>query len=338
MSETVVEFMQKSAKKYPCGRLAHDARKKLVKAFTSKDEHRQVQDSAMFEAIIDDVMKTKKGRETMVALSKLGYSFAFERAVQKGKGKFGGFCDPEQKKIVINPDSDYEYMLRVAVHEGRHAIQYSLDNPKAPGYQEMQVASALRKRRAIEADAVAHEMAFVYECKDILPDVYQKTKEKNLPMLAAFEKEMENSGNERKAMQAAFAAWYECDSYRTFYDQEHKKDVAGLCGMVKRNGKTDAFSQEYPVEDVVKMCCYKGQPYMTAKFLNTGLAFSIPPEDKAEISAIMQDYAAAVPGAEADASVMTMHDRKPVVSPAPVKRKNQAKAAAIAATLGHKGR
>ena len=41
----------------------------------------------MFEAIIDDVMKTKKGRETMVALSKLGYSFAFERAVQKGKGK-----------------------------------------------------------------------------------------------------------------------------------------------------------------------------------------------------------------------------------------------------------
>ena len=332
MSETFAEFMGKSAKKYPCGRLAHQARKKLVKAFTPQDEHRQMQESAKFEAIIDDVMKTPKGRETMIALSKLGYSFAFET------GDFGGFCSPEQKKIVINPESDYDYMLRVAVHEGRHAIQYSLDDPNAPDYQNMQVASALRKRRAIEADAVAHEMAFVHECRDVLPSVYEKAKEQNLPMLAAFETEMESSGSERKAMQASFTAWYECDRYRAFYDKEHKKGVRQLCDMAKRSGKTDAFSQECPAEDVVKMCRYKGQPYMTAKFLNTGMAYSVSPQDKAEISAMMQDYAATVPEAKADVSVTTMRDREPPAEPAPVKRKNKTKAAILAAALGRNGR
>ena len=55
------------------------------------------------------------------------------------------------------------------------------------------------------------------------------------------------------------------------YDKEHKEGVRQLCDMAKRDGKTDAFSKECPAEDVVKMCCYKGQPYMTAKFLNTGM-------------------------------------------------------------------
>ena len=88
-----------------------------MKAFTASEEKDADRESTLFEGIVDSVMKTKKGRETLTSLSKLGYSFAFE------KGNFGGFCAPEQKKIVINPSFGFEYMLQTAVHEGRHAIQ-----------------------------------------------------------------------------------------------------------------------------------------------------------------------------------------------------------------------
>ena len=116
MAETVAGFTQKSYKKYACGRAAQKAKKVLTKAFTASDAKNAVKEEILFEEIIDSVMKTKKGRETLTTLSKLGYSFAFE------KGNFGGFCAPNQKKVVINPSFGFEYMLQTAVHEGRHAI------------------------------------------------------------------------------------------------------------------------------------------------------------------------------------------------------------------------
>ena len=304
MSETVAEFMEKPVKKYACGRKAKEAKKSLIKAFTASEEKRRPQESALFTEIISSVMKTKKGRETMTTLSKLGYSFAFE------SGEFGGFCDAENKKIVINPSSNFEYMLQTVVHEGRHAIQNSLEKPDAPHYALTQVASMLRCRRAIEADAVAHEMAFVYECKDVLPKVYQDAKEQNLPMFRAFVGEMEKSGDERKAMQASFAAWYECDYYRDYYDKYYKKGIIDNCEWGKNNKQGNLFSKEYSAEDVMKMCRYKGQTYMKPEFLNKGLAFSIPAEDKKVISVALQSYADAV-GEKPDTSVSAMRSRLP---------------------------
>ena len=57
------------------------------------------------------------------------------------------------------------------------------------------------------------------------------------------------------------------------------------------------------------MCCYKGEPYISADFLNSGKPFSITPEDKKEIVAMVQDYADSVPKAKADKSVLSMPDR-----------------------------
>ena len=79
MSKTVAEFMEKPVKKYACGRNAKETKKTLVKAFTASKKGDAVKESILFEDIIDSVMKTKKGRETMTTLSELGYSFAFEQ-------------------------------------------------------------------------------------------------------------------------------------------------------------------------------------------------------------------------------------------------------------------
>ena len=299
MSKTFAEFMEKPAKKYACGRSAKDAKKTLVKAFTASKNGDAVRESILFEDIVDSVMKTKKGRETMTALSGLGYSFAFE------EGNFGGFCDTEHKKIVINPRFQFTYMLQTAVHEGTHAIQASLKNPNE---DVMQAASYLRYCRAIEADAVAHEMAFVHECKDVLPAVYKSAQKKGLPMFTAYEAEMEKSGKEKKAMQASFAAWYECDGYRRYYDDYHKENIVDGCKDGIKKKRKNLYSKEYPAEEVLKSCRYNGEIYMTPEFLNKGQAFSITAGDKKAIAAALKRYADAV-GAKADTSLSTMRER-----------------------------
>ncbi|MBR1778448.1 MAG: hypothetical protein IJ752_07715 [Alphaproteobacteria bacterium] len=331
MSGTVEEFMQGSVERYHCGREAQKAKKTLTQAFTASGEQSAAEEAALFEKIIDTVMLTPKGRETMTTLSELGYSFVFE------KGNFGGLCSPDQKKIVVNPSFGFEYMLQTAVHEGRHAIQASLENPDRPNYENTQVASVLRKQRAIEADAVAHEMAFVYECKDILPKVYEEAKRQNLPMFQAYVGEMEKSHDEQKAMQASFAAWYDCDYYRDYYDKWHKDGVKQICEYGIQAKNADCFRDEYPVEDVLRMCCYKGKPYMTAEFLNTGRPFSVTSQDKREISAMIRDYVSAVPGAKPDRSVMTMRTRALTGELLPV-QKDTAQTAALSSVLKQRGR
>ena len=332
MSETVAEFTQKSYKKYACGRAAQKAKKVLMKAFTASEEKDAVREGTLFEAIVDSVMKTKKGRETLTSLSKLGYSFAFE------KGNFGGFCAPEQKRIVINPSFGFEYMLQTAVHEGRHAIQYSLESENRPNYEHTQIASSLRMHRAIEADAVAHEMAFVYECKDVMPNVYEKARESDLPMFHAYVGEMEKSRDERKAMQACFKAWYECDYYRDYYDKWHKDGFKQVCDYGKQQKDPNLFSMEYPVDDVLKLCRYKGKPYMTADDLNSGRPFSVKRTDRDEISAMIKDYAAAVSGAHVDRSVETMRLRDEKGNLTASRGKSDGQQAVISAVLNQKGR
>ncbi len=332
MFETTSEFLQKSYKRYANGRSAQQAKKTLANAFKASSEKDAAREKMLFEGILDSVMKTPEGRRTLMTLSQFGYSFAFE------KGNFGGFCDSTNKKIVINPSFSLEYMLQTAVHEGRHAIQFSLENPNAPSYEKMQVASLLRQRRAIEADAVAHEMAFVYQCKNVLPKVYESAKEQGLPMFHAYVNEMDKSHDERKAMQACFKAWYECDYYRNYYDKWHKDGVGHVCEYAKKAKNPDCFSKEYPVEDVLRMCCYKGKPYMSADFLNSGKPFSITPEDKKEIVFMLQDYADSVAGAKMDKSVLHMAERNKngeLIKPASLQEKP---ISFISTRLSQKGR
>ena len=330
MSETVDEFMQKPVKTYHCGKDAQRVKKTLTQAFVASSENKATEEKASFEKIIDAVMKTKEGRSTLKALADLGYTYAFER------GKFGGFCNSIEKKIVINPALSFEYNVQTAVHEGRHAIQASLKSENVPLSCIMQTASYLRYSRAIEADASAHEAAFAYECKDILPEVYQEAKKRNAPMFKAYVDEMEKSGNGRKAMQASFAAWYEYDYYRDFYDNDHKNMIKAVCDWGKKHKYGDFFREEYSGSDALKLCVYRGKPYMTEEFLNTGKAFSISQKDKKDIAKMIKDYVKAVPEAKMDMSVLKMRERTASGELLPVQ--NDTAKIALAAKLKAQGR
>ena len=292
--------MEKPTQKFACGRDAQETVGTLQKAFVASSKRKENKEKEVFAAILEPVMKTARGRETMETLADLGYKFRFEN------GNFGGMCCSSEKTILLNPNYDSNYIAHVLVHEGRHAIQYSRTPENAPELEETKVADMFRMRQAIEADACAHQAAFVYECKTVAPKVYSEYKAGGFPMLTAYEKEMEKSGDEKKAMQKSFESWYDYKAFRQYYDSYHKNIVGQLVDVGKKEKDPTFFSKEYPVKDVVNMCVYQGKPYMTAEFLNSDKAYSVPKKDAKEIRAALTDYAKSVAGAKLDTSIDAM--------------------------------
>ena len=303
---TLSDLMRTFFKKYACGYQARKDEKTkstLKRAFASSSAAKREDEEKLFGEAIDNIMKTPTGRETMTALSKLGYSFHFDSARD-----CAGFCMAEKKKIVINPTCGFAYMLETIVHEGTHAIQKSYEKKNAPDYLDSKAADMIRCRRAIEADAVAHETAFVYECKDVLPAVYKRAEKSNTPMFEAYVGEMEHSGDKLKAMRASFAAWYEYGYFLDGYDKNYKRDIRRYCEWGKKENYDLCFTKDYPAKDVLKMCRHNGKPYVPEFIINGGLAYSLTDGDKKEISAMVSDYAKKV-GSKADDSVLSMNSR-----------------------------
>ena len=300
MSDTVKEFMEKPTQKFACGRDVRETTGTLQKAFVASSKRKAGKEKEAFAAILEPVMKTARGRETMETLADLGYKFKFEA------GNFGGRCNADSKTIFLNPSYGRDFLAHVLVHEGRHGIQASLQSANAPVYYETKAADFFRMRQAIEADACAHQSAFVYECKTVAPDVYNQFKQAGYPMLTAYENEMEKSGDEKKAMQASFESWYDYKAFRQYYDNYHKSIVGQLAQCGKDEKDPTFFSKDYPAKDVVNMCVYQGKPYMSAAFLNSDKAFSVPKKDAKEIRAALADYAKGVPGAKLDTSIDAM--------------------------------
>ena len=329
MSGSVAEFMEKDVQKYACGEKARQAKKVLTAAFTASDSKKQKEESAEFERLIDGVMKTDKGRDTLTELSELGYTFAFE------KGEFGGFCEPASKKIVVNPTFGDAYAMQTIVHEGQHAIQSAHEPENTPNTEQMTIASLLRRERAMEADACAHESAFIWQCRDVLPEVYANAEENNMPMFRAFVAEMDKSGDEKKAMQASFQAWYGYDYFRDFYDDAHRDEIAFYAGKGMKSGRKDLFCKNIPAKDVADACLYKGKPYVSVDMLMTDQAFSVLKKDKAGYMKIAADYAKVV-GVKADESVWAMAERdKTGKITRPAQRKTNA--AVVSAALRENG-
>ncbi len=300
MSKSIADFMDASVKSYACGRDAQETMGTLQKAFVASSKRKAGKEKEIFAAILEPVMKTARGRETMESLADLGYKFKFE------VGNFGGRCNADSKTVFLNPNYDNAFLSHVLVHEGRHGIQASLQSANAPVYYETKTADFFRMRQAIEADACAHQSAFVYECKETAPEIYKQFKQAGYPMLTAYEKEMEASGDEKKAMRASFESWYDYKAFRQYYDNFHKNIVGQLADCGKDEKDPTFFSKDYPVKDVLNMCVYQGKPYMTAEFLNSDKAYSVPKKDAKEIKGMLADYAKSVAGAKLDTSIDTM--------------------------------
>ena len=326
MSDTVKEFMEKPVKKYACGEKARQAQKTLQNTFTASSAKSAADEKRLLSDVLETLNKTDSGRETLETLSDLGYKIKFQNL---GK-QFGGYCNYDDRVIVLNPTRSKNFLAVAVVHEGRHGIQFASEKKNAPIFEQTRVADMYRMRKAIEADACAHQSAFAYECKEAAPEVYAEQK-RDYPMLTAYETELDRTGDKRKAMQAAFKSWYDFPYYRDLYDEYYKDNgIVPAAQEGKKSNDPTLFSKEYPVRDVVDLCVFQGKPYMTADWLNSDKPNALTAEAKREIKAVLADYVKAVSGAKLDTSIDAMALRDGtmrIVKPA--NRRSNAVAAAL---------
>ena len=330
MLDSVKKFLQEPVKKYACG---EKARQTLQNTFTASSAEKAADEQKLLTSVLNTLNKTNRGRETLEALSDLGYRIKFQNL---GK-QFGGYCNYDDRVIVLNPTRSENFLAVAVVHEGRHGIQFASEKENAPIFEQTRVADMYRMRKAIEADACAHQSAFAYECKDIAPEVYAEQK-RDYPILTAYETELEKTGDKKKAMQAAFKSWYDFPYYRDLYDEYYKDNgVKAMAEIGKRQKDPTFFSKDYPVKDVVDLCLYRGKPYMTADYLNSDKPNALTAEAKKEIKAVLADYARSVAGAKFDASVDKMATRDKdgkIIEPA----KMRSNAAVLAKSAQGRGR
>lgn len=326
--ENVKKFTEKPYKKYRCGKRAEQVKRVLAEAFTVCTPEKAAEETAEFKKALDIIMQTKTGRDVLDKLSKLGYSFTYET------GKFGGVCNSSEKKILINPSFGFNYMLPTIVHEGIHAIQSSLvkKNSNLSGTRICaQTSSILKFSRAMEADACAHQAAFTYQVKDIWPSVYEEAAGYNFPMLGRYVAEMEKSGDEKKAMQESFKAWYGCEYYQNYYDKGHKEWIRKTRDLGIKYQDPDLLSLKYEDKEIAGVCRYKGAPYIEPEFLSSPAAFAVPAEDRKEMAGWARELFEKVPGAKLDTSVLEMYTREKKEKGADKKPKTAGKKDALAA-------
>ena len=167
MLDSVKKFLQKPFKKYACGEKARQAQKTLQNTFTASSAKSAADEKRLLGDVLETLNKTDSGRETLENLSDLGYKIKFQNL---GK-QFGGYCNYDDRVIVLNQTCSKNFLVFAFVHEGRHGIQFAPEKKNAPVFEQTCVADMYRMRKAIEADACAHQSAFAYECKDIAPEV-----------------------------------------------------------------------------------------------------------------------------------------------------------------------
>jgi hypothetical protein len=325
MSALVEQFLDKPRRKHACGekRTSVPGQNVLSRAFAVSSKENGADEKQVFDMLLAVAYQTPTGKKILDDVSRLGYSFSFEPGMNKG-----GCCYPGEKKITLSPECGFNHMLVSLVHEGRHAIQHSL----AAGHLEQyryQVADFYKYDRAVEADAVAFETAFTHELKTVYPAAYREKAASGFPMLPAYEKELEASGDAGKALEASFRAWYGCVAYRDYYDRDNREFIDYILkGCTAENDPT-AFQIPVSSQEILKICPNGKRPYVDPGFLETPAAFSIPAEDKADIERKMKIYASSVKGASADMSVMRMYSRDREGNILPHSEKKEAAVAAF---------
>ena len=175
---------------------------------------------------------------------------AIERGVCIGidgdKGNCLGVYTPSLKYVSLDEKAPDAKLLSTIIHECRHSEQSPIRD------HSYSVYSNVAEVRALEADAMAHECAAVYQMRKAEPDTYAAFCERHGGMMQAYEASFEKDKNADKAKSEAFKAWYDHASYVENYDRS-VVDFMGMgmlySGAYKKEITPKQLSQEFGYVD-----------------------------------------------------------------------------------------
>lgn len=142
---------------------------------------------------------------------------AIERGVCIGidgdKGMALGSYTPSMKYVSLSDKATDAQLLSTIVHECRHSEQNPVHD------HSYSVYSNIAEVRAVEADAMAHECAAVYQMRKAEPETYDVFCKRHGGMMRAYEQSFVADKDENKAKAEAFKAWYDHAEYVENYDR-----------------------------------------------------------------------------------------------------------------------
>lgn len=214
--------------------------------------------------LINRVAESGIGREVLEAAASGGYTVVFE--ARKGSH---GFCNDQDKVLGLNPASSDEDLTVTLAHEARHAQQYSrgaLTGVYSPKYD---MATQLKERRLMEADAFAVSVG-------VAKDIALAGDGRSLETLRsgaagglvdAYEANLKSG--KKQALTEAVLAFYDTDKLKTLYEYEY---VLKPLSLGRAFGNMTGEYKSFPVEEsVAKICTMNGGNYFSrpAAELNT---------------------------------------------------------------------
>ncbi len=221
-------------------------------------------DRENFSSLLNMAYKYPKGQETMNAVAFQGYKFMYQPMVG-----VNGACDYDHKFVNLDSYHRQVDLVPILIHESTHIRQVDrlIENVGCdkPGdfIGRLNAYDFIKLNRALEADACAHQAAVAYQMRDDYPQTFEK--EMQTPMMRAYVEEMEKSGDETKAMQASFKAWYGYKNYQVSYEKMY---VPQIKNNVEKNAGNGAASATLSSEQIIALCLHDGKSYIDASFLD----------------------------------------------------------------------
>lgn len=241
-------------------------------------------DRENFTSLLNIAYKFPKGQETMNAVAFQGYSYMYEAMFN-----LNGACDYDHKVVRLDSYRRQMELAPILIHECTHIRQVERINEisgqkkTADFINGLNAHDFIKLNRAIEADACAHQAAFAYQMKDEYPQVFEK--EMQTPMMQAYAGEMEKSGDETKAMQASFKAWYGYKNYQKSYEEQYVAQIRRNAEQKKKQAGPAKKETTISNKQLAEICLNNGKPYIEPSFFSSREVLEISEQGKKDLLA-----------------------------------------------------
>lgn len=162
------------------------------------------------DRLIDRICKSSPtGKKIVESAIARGISIG----IDGDKGNSLGSYIPSMKYVSLNEKASDAKLLSTIVHECRHSEQTPVHD------HTYSVYDSVCEVRAMEADAMAHECAAVYQMRKAEPETYEAFCERHGGIMKAYETSFEAQKDPAAAKNEAFKAWYDHAEYVELYDR-----------------------------------------------------------------------------------------------------------------------
>lgn len=200
--------------------------------------------------LIERVSKSSPiGKRVIESALERGISIYFDSENDNTLGKY----IPSMECVILNEKYPDDKLLSTIVHECRHSEQKPVKD------HTYTILAGARETRALEADAMAHECAAVYQMRKTEPETYKLFKQRHTGIMLAYENSFEKEKDEKKAKSEAFKAWYDDASYVELYDRGIVEFMA--MGSMYSGG----YKNDMPAEKLIENVDYVEKSFFDSK-------------------------------------------------------------------------